>query len=324
MPGQSFRLLLWPFLVVVVFIGGWLIVQNWDWLSNDVWNWLGAAPNEEARQETNSTTLRNIGLVVAGLIALPLAVWRSIVAQRQADTAQQGLRNDRYQKGAEMLGNDVLSVRLGGIYALQSLAEEHPKQYHVQILRLFCAFARRPTKDPNLKIEPKADESRPPGVEDEAQMSTTQVVPGPLREDVKAVMKAICGRTRASIALEREAQFRLDLAHADLAGMISRRADLSGASLTGANLSGAWLIDANLSCAYLMHANLSGAGLIGTNLSGTYLHGMKNLTQLQLDEARADSKNPPKLEGTVDAVTGMPLVWRGKPLDDEAEPSIGY
>ena len=95
---------------VVLLIGGWLIVQNWDWLSNDVWNWLGAAPNEEARQETNSTTLRNIGLVVAGLIALPLAVWRSTVAHRQAEIAQRGLLNERYQKGAEMLGNDVLSA----------------------------------------------------------------------------------------------------------------------------------------------------------------------------------------------------------------------
>ena len=44
-----------------------------------------------------------------------------------------------------MLGNDVLSVRLMGgirIIALQRLAEEHPEQYHVQIMRLFCALAR--------------------------------------------------------------------------------------------------------------------------------------------------------------------------------------
>ena len=46
-----------------------------------------------------------------------------------------------------MLGSEVLSVRLGGIYALQRLAEEEPKQYHVQIMRLFCAFVRNPTKD---------------------------------------------------------------------------------------------------------------------------------------------------------------------------------
>ena len=184
------RPLLWPLTIVAVLVSGWLIVQNWDWLSNDVWSWLGTEPNGEGRQETNSTTLRNIGLVVAGLIALPLAVWRSLVAQkqaeaalrqadtalRQAETAQQGLLNDRYQQGAEMLGNDVLSVRLGGIYALQRLAEEHPEQYHVQIMRLFCAFVRRPTEDQVLELRRIQGESIPP-----------------LREDVEAIMTAIGG-----------------------------------------------------------------------------------------------------------------------------------
>ena len=81
-----------------------------------VWKWFSEG-------ESNSGTIRNIGLVLAGLVALPLALWRSFVAQnqaraaqRQAFTAQEGLANDRYQKGAEMLGSDVLSVRIGGIY----------------------------------------------------------------------------------------------------------------------------------------------------------------------------------------------------------------
>ena len=58
----------------------------------------------------------------AGLIALPLALWRGHVAEQQANAAQQSLRNERYQKGAEMLGSEVLSVRLGGIYGLQQFS----------------------------------------------------------------------------------------------------------------------------------------------------------------------------------------------------------
>ena len=57
-------------------------------------------------------------------IALPLAVWRGVVADRQSTAAQEGLRNERYQKGAEMLGSEILSVRMAGIYALRHLAEE--------------------------------------------------------------------------------------------------------------------------------------------------------------------------------------------------------
>ena len=60
-------------------------------------------------------------------VGLPLAIWRTKTADRQADTAQQSLLNERYQKGAEMLGNSALAVRMGGIYALQRLAEDHPE-----------------------------------------------------------------------------------------------------------------------------------------------------------------------------------------------------
>ena len=40
------------------------------------------------------------------------------------------------------------------------------------------------------------------------------------------------------------------------------------------------------------------------------------LTQAQLDTACANPKTPPMLEGLMDAETGEPLVWRGKPLGD--------
>ena len=63
------------------------------------------------------------------------------------DTAQEGLLNERYQKGAEMLGSPVLAVRMGGIYALQQLAQDHPDTYHLQVMNLFCAFVRRPPPD---------------------------------------------------------------------------------------------------------------------------------------------------------------------------------
>ena len=85
-----------------------LVVVLWDWLAKD---------------ESGSATIRNIGLVIAGSLAIPLAIWRAVVADRQASSAQhqteiaqQGLLNERYQKAAEMLGSDVLSVRIGGVH----------------------------------------------------------------------------------------------------------------------------------------------------------------------------------------------------------------
>ena len=86
-------------------------VNYWSWLAGD---------------DSGSATISNVALVLAGAIALSLAVWRARVASRQADTAQQGLLDERYQKGAEMLGSQVNAVRLGGIYALERLARDYP------------------------------------------------------------------------------------------------------------------------------------------------------------------------------------------------------
>ena len=65
--------------------------------------------------ESGTTTLRNLGLFIAALFALILALWRGIIANHQAEAAQEQveiarleLMNERYQKGAEMLGNDTL------------------------------------------------------------------------------------------------------------------------------------------------------------------------------------------------------------------------
>ena len=80
---------------------------------------------------------------------------RQLVAtQRQVAIDQRRLINEGYACGAEMLGSNVLSVRLGEIYALWCLAEGNPQKYHVQVMELFCAFARLPSPADGLKYFP--------------------------------------------------------------------------------------------------------------------------------------------------------------------------
>ncbi len=49
----------------------------------------------------------------------------------------------------------------------------------------------------------------------------------------------------------------------------------------------------------------------GTKFAVKDYRPARGLTQAQLDQARADPDNPPKLDGVEDAVTGKQLVWRG-------------
>ena len=289
-----------------------------------------------SKDESGGTAVRNLVLVIATIVALPLAIWRSKVAerqaetaQRQAETAQRELLNERYQRGREMLDNEKLWVRLNGIDTLARLAREYPEDYHTQIMSSLCTFVRTPS------------------VEVEEQNTN-------LREDFQAIVKEFRGRNAVQIEIENREQYQLDLSGAQLSiadlrgvnlrgvnlrGANLRRAnlawanlsggtltdtDLSGAQLTGAQLTGGTLSMANLSRATLTRANLTRAILLyadltdvvleNANLSSVILKGCKGLTQEQIDQAVADEDNPPNIEGVVDANTGRPLVWRGNPI----------
>ena len=299
---------------------GWLgTARGWPWC---LWSWLRETPDGH---ESGSTTIRNLALILAGLIALPLTLWRIRVAdrqakaaqeqvatsQRQVETAQRSLLNERYQKGAEMLGSDILSVRLGGIYALARLAREHPEEYHIQIMRLFCAYVRNPPLEAGEDIS----------------SAETNVHRGPekLRPDVQEIMTAIGKRSDSQIEIELQENYKLDLHKvnlnhvelvkanlsnanlqkaslfdaklimADLSGVWMPEVDLSKAELISADLSGARLIKAKLHVANLHGAKLYGASFSRADLSGAILFSTRGLTQKQLDSACADSGNPPDL-----------------------------
>ena len=245
------------------------------------------------------SAIRDYGLLIAAAVAFPLGFWRSRVAERQADaahrqveTAEHGLLNERYQQGAEMLGSDVLSVRLGGIYALQRLANDYPEHYHIETMRLFCAFVRNPTGDAGGL-----------GVKDSHGCDPMEEIEGPqLREDVQTIMNAIGSRSQMEVDIEKKNGYSLDLRGASLVGALLQHAKLSGADLNRANLRDAILTKADLS---------------GTRF-GMFLPSppINGLTQNQLDKACADPNNPPKLNGVVDKMTNERLIWRGKPCDN--------
>ena len=249
--------------VVVMTVGVWLSVEHWGWL--------------QGTTESNSTTVRNVGLLSGGAIALVFALWRGIVAghqadaaRRQAEVAQQGLLNERYQKGAEMLDSEVLAVRIGGIYALQRLVVDNPKQYHVQTMSLLCAFVRHPTKD-----------------------GTTDSQAVKLREDVQAIMDIIRIRSEECVELEKRNNFTLNLRDADLKFVSFPMGNLSSANLQNADLS-----YAKLRCANLSHANLYKVKLCEALLSEVCLCGAElseaNLSLAQLDDAKLCNARLPR------------------------------
>ena len=96
------------------------------------------------------------------------AVWRGWVAERQAnaarsqaETAEQTLLNERYQRGVDMLYSEAPSVRLGGLRLLDQLAEDRPDLYSSRVEQLLFDSVSNPAGTEEGQSRPNSDEELP-------------------------------------------------------------------------------------------------------------------------------------------------------------------
>ena len=280
--------------------------------------------------------IRDISLIVGGVIALLFAGWRGLMAERQTELSERRLLDERYQRAAEMLGSPVIAVRLAGIYALDRLLVDDLRRYYTEVMRLFVAFVRNPTEDPNTdSIDSLRDDVQAaldgigrrhdPGGLGRLPESAWKSDADLLHEYVIVELQGVVLRNARLISGKFQKVYFMG---SDLSELRSIDTNFSEARFTQATIVDAKLFEANFSRADFFGANLSGSkfaksNLCGMNLKDANLSGVdfsggdeppvSGLTQDQLDQAKADPNNPPKLEGLLDAVTGEPLVWRGGP-----------
>jgi hypothetical protein len=166
---------------------------------------------------------------------------RAVELTRQTmELTEKGQVGERYSRAIEQLGSDNLSVRIGGIYALEAIARDSPKD-HPTVIEVLSAFVRLPSA------------------------VTTGGGSGSLTADVQVALTVIGRRddTRDRLPVD---LVGANLAGADLDGANLSNAkldlsDLSHASLVGASLSGARLNGATLRDAEMRYANLTNASV---------------------------------------------------------------
>jgi len=211
-------------------------------------------------------------------------------------TAREGQITDRFTRAVDQLGSEKLEIRLGGIYALERIANESDKDC-LPIMKILTAYIR---------------------ANSDANKETLKL--GEIQEDIQAIL-TIIGKQKYSFNLE---EFTPNLrgtrlCGADLKGAHLERAKLMRAHLEGAHLEGARLEEAyltsearlekahleeahlekaHLSFAYLERAYLKGAYLEGAKLQGACLRGT-NLNKANLKGANLENANLTKanLEG---------------------------
>jgi hypothetical protein len=211
--------------------------------------------------------------------------------QESLKIARESQITDRFTKAIDQLGSDKLAIRLGGIYALERIAKDSPRD-HWTMVEVLTAFVRANAPAPN------------PWEDDDHVVLTPETKPP---SDIQAIL-TVLGRRPEERRREEPQPLNLmntNLRGADLRDASLQRALLMGSSLDGAFLRSAHLSDANLAfahlraaqlidadcsradmaCARLAYSNLSGATMIGTLLVGANLNGVTEFTQKQLDEA---------------------------------------
>jgi hypothetical protein len=219
-------------------------------------------------------------------------------ANEQTELTRQGQFTDRYSKAVEQLGRpgvSAVTVRLGGIYALQRLALDS-KDDKGTIIAVLAAFVRDPAGHPTSTPPQNAE---PPSLPTDvaaalAVLNRIGGLPGADLHDATLRRAQLTG-TNLRLAYLYRADLtgaylaRANLTRAYLIRAILARADLTEADLTDADLPGANLTHADLTGANLPRANLRGADLTGANLIDADLRGADltgaNLTDADLRDA---------------------------------------
>jgi hypothetical protein len=202
----------------------------------------------KAENDVRSGLLQSmVGFLALGGVALgAAATLRQIRVNREGNTI--GL----FAKSIDQLASQDISVRQGGVYAMELLSGLD-RGYRPAVHALLTAFVCKRVPWP------------PAGGTGAAAVG--------LPDDVSAALAALSRREMIMEGDTSELEY-VDLRGADLAGMNFRRTCFLGSNLAGAKLAGANLTQATLAQVTLRGSDLSGADLTGADLEGADLDGV--------------------------------------------------
>ncbi|MDH2427499.1 pentapeptide repeat-containing protein [Sphaerisporangium sp. TRM90804] len=164
--------------------------------------------------------------------------------------SEQGQVTERFTRAIDQLGSSNVDVRLGGVYALERVAVDSPRDQPA-IVAVLAAFVQR-----RSRMEPERLGDDPAG---EA------------RAAVSVIARRDTGADGGRVNLRRARLLGLALDDARLTGADLYQADLGEAVLVRGRLAGVVAGEANLRGAHLTECDLLGADLTGATLSEAVL-----------------------------------------------------
>jgi len=259
---------LWVWLCLAVAALGFVAVLSL-WL---VPEWLGR-PYDGSSRVTAIDNARTACIAFVVVIGSAITI---LFTGRTYSLTREGHITDRYSKAVEHLGDDEkLSVRLGGIYALERIARDSERD-QAAITEILAAFVREHSK------RGKSEQFPVPGTQLATDVQAALTVLGrlPDRPGMPRIDLRFCNLDSANLSYARlsGALFEYSLLRtADLSYAILQRADLTHADLAYATLTNCNLREAKLPDAILKKVKASGIILDKANLSHADLHRVRLL-----------------------------------------------
>jgi Pentapeptide repeats (8 copies) len=241
----------WRWLTLAMVAGFLLIAYVVLKLTPD---WFAETEDSAARQGVRTASL--------ALLAGAIGVIGAVYTARTFALNRKGQITERFTRAVDQLASENLALRLGGIYALERIADESNTEYK-PIIWILAAYVRENSPWPPPE---RSRDDRPPEA----------------AEDIKAIVAVL--RRRDVVRHELQDPIQIGLAHTNLRGSRAAEIHLIGADLSGAQLQRTDLRDARLGRANCPGANLGSANLSGADLSGANLLGA-NLTEADLSDA---------------------------------------
>ena len=249
--------------------------------------------------DPNGSAIRNIGLLLVAVIGAPFLVWRSVVAQKQVDVAEQGQITDRINKAIEGLGSEktvrkiieipryqkensewkrdkedrlVPALRPDGIPLIDREIYEHTlPNLEVRIGAIYALerIAQDSSRDHIQIMEilcAYIRENAPVATLEPTEIPFDRPVP---RIDIQTAVTVIGRRSLIQIEQEWKQEFRLDLRKTDLSGVSFINGNFSAALFIGSRIEAAFfrktkLVGTHFDSALLNHSDFFNAELKGT------------------------------------------------------------
>jgi len=222
-----------------------------------------ATTHDVGRAAAVNATRQILLLVAGGLVATISLAFTA----RTFFLSRRGQLTDRYGRAITQLASERLTERLGGVYALEHLMRESPRDHHT-VVEVLAAFIRERVPVAAHSVDEastsKGGDQRPRPPTD-VQAALTVLGRRPIRTEPAAVNLS-----------------GVDLRGADMTGL-----HLKGVQFAGADLRYAILRMANLETAYLQRVSLDHANLYRVRMPMAELH-RSTLRTADLCEADLD------------------------------------